>query len=102
MAESCPAQEITVHPPLVENVFAPEIFISEASFFSITSSNATITFTSHRWDNGTQPPLLKRIVVGRVVMPIAAAQALAVSLYDYLAKAGHDPAQRPTDPTQVQ
>ncbi len=85
----------------LENLAAPELFATEASFFAITGSNATVTLTSMRWDYSTQPPCLKRVVIGRIVMPITAAQSLAVTLYDYLAKAGHS-AQSPADPKLVQ
>ena len=102
MTESKLVQEIPANLPLVENLTAPELFASEASFFALTAETASVTFTSFRWDNSTQPPSMKRVVVGRVVMPIAAAKALTASLYDYLAKAGHDPAHRPADPKQYQ
>ena len=87
--------------PIEENLFAPEIFATEGTYFSLTGPNVTVSLTSLRWDNSCQPPVLKRVVVGRVVMPIAAAQSLTVTLYDHLAKHGHE-VQRPLDPKQVQ
>lgn len=84
-----------------ENLAAPEIFATEGTYFSLTGPNVTVTLTSLRWDNSHQPPVLKRVVVGRLVMPIAAAQSLTVTLYDHLTKHGHE-IQRPLDPKQVQ
>lgn len=84
-----------------ENLAAPEIFATEGTYFALVGPNVTVTLTSLRWDNGVQPPVLKRVVVGRLVMPIAAAQSLTVTLYDHLAKHGHA-IQRPLDPKDMQ
>jgi hypothetical protein len=86
----------------LENMFAPEVYASDATVFSIGPSTATITLCSHRFDQSVQPAVQKRVVIGRVVLPIAAAQALSVALYDFLSKHGHAPMQRPTDPKDVQ
>lgn len=87
--------------PIEENLSAPEIFATEGTYFSLTGPNVTVTLTSLRWDNRGEAPVLRRVVVGRLVMPIAAAQSLTVTLYDHLAKHGHE-VQRPLDPKQVQ
>ena len=71
-----------------ENVFAPEVFASEAAFFSIAAGNLTITFASYRWDNSTRPATQRRVVVGRLVMPVLGGQHLAAALYNYLKKKG--------------
>ena len=85
-----------------ENLSAPELYATEATYFGVTGPNATVTLTSLRWDNSAEPPVLKRVVVGRLVMPISAAQALAVALYDHLAKNGYPVKGGPSDPKQVQ
>ena len=89
-------------PQHVEDLFAPELFATEASSFSIDSGVVSITFASHRYDHGEAPPALKSVVVGRVVLPPAGAKKLAASLYDFLAKNGMEPVQRPKEPTGVQ
>jgi len=89
-------------PPILENIFAPEIFASEATVFYRSPGTITVTFTSYRFDNSTHPGSQKRVVIGRLVMPISGAQGLAAGLYDYLKKQGLDPAPHPTDPLQVQ
>lgn len=95
-------KKAAVRIPFVENLFAPEVFASEAVFFATAPGVLTIVFTSFRFDLSTAPSAQKRVVVGRLVMPIAGAQSLAVGLFDYLKKSGLDPAPTPSDPTQVQ
>jgi hypothetical protein len=89
-------------PRHVEDLFAPELFATEASSFSIDSGVVSITFSSHRYDHGEAPPGLKSVVVGRVVLPPAGAKKLAAALYDFLAKNGMEPVQRPKEATGVQ
>jgi len=89
-------------PHLVEDLFAPELFATEASSFSIDSGMVSITLASHRYDHSEAPPELKSVVVGRVVLPPAGARKLAAALYDFLAKNGMEPVPRPKEPTDVQ
>jgi hypothetical protein len=77
--------------PYAENLFAAEVYADEASFFSLKGGNVSIVFTSGRFDNCTKPATLRRVVVGRLVIPAAGAQSLAVGLYDYLTQNGFDP-----------
>jgi hypothetical protein len=86
----------------VENLFAPEVFATEASFFSSGQGNVTITFSSYRFDNSTSPAVQKRVIVSRLVMPLTGAQGLAAGLYDFLKKQNLDPMPPPSDPLQVQ
>ncbi|HXT81366.1 MAG TPA: hypothetical protein VN702_17505 [Acetobacteraceae bacterium] len=88
--------------PTVENLFAPEVYAAEASFFSSGSSTITITLTSYRFDNSSAPAHQKRVVIGRVVMPISGAQGLAAGLYSFLKENGLDPVPPPSDLKQVQ
>ena len=88
--------------PILENMMAPELYASEASFFSTSANAVTITFTSLRYDHSSGTPVAKRVVVGRVVLPSVGAQGLAVGLYDYLKKHGLDPVPVPGDPKQIQ
>jgi hypothetical protein len=88
--------------PFEENLSAPEAFASEASSFATGPGVVTITFTSFRFDNSTDPAVQKRVVIARLVMPTAGAQALAVGLYDFLKQSGLDPAPPPADPQQIQ
>ena len=87
---------------VVENLFAPEVFASEASFFATAPGVVTITLTSFRFDNSTDPAVQKRVVMARLVMPASGAKALAAGLYDFLKKNGLDPVPPPDDPQQIQ
>jgi hypothetical protein len=101
MAENkTPAKNDT--PRLVEDLFATELFATEASSFSIDSGVVSITLASHRYDHSEAPPELKSVVVGRVVLPPAGARKLAAALYDFLAKNGMEPVPRPKEATDVQ
>jgi hypothetical protein len=86
----------------VENLFAPEMFATEASFFSSAAGMVTVTLSSYRFDNSTTPATQKRVIVGRLVMPVTGAQGLAAGLYDFLKKQNFDPMPPPSDPLQVQ
>jgi hypothetical protein len=86
---------------LVEDLFAPEVFATEAQSFSLTNGMVTIAFTSSRYDYSVTPSELRRVVVSRLVMSPQGAQNLALRLYAFLDKNGLGP-QRPHDPRQVQ
>jgi hypothetical protein len=92
-----------IDPPRhVENLFAPELFASEASSFSIHSGVVTITLASHRYDNSMSPAALNKVVVGRIVLPPAGAKNLALGLYNFLSNNGLEPIARPKEPLEVQ
>ena len=75
---------------LVENVLAPEMFASEAASFALVSRiKIVVSLDSSRWNSELGE--FQKVVVGRVVFPISGAQALAVSLNDFLSKHGLDP-----------
>ncbi len=87
-------QEPTV---LMENMFAPELYATFASSFSVASGSVTIKLVSSRWDNSVEPAVQKAVVVGRVTMPLQGAQTLAAGLQNFLAQNGldHVPSNRP-------
>lgn len=85
-----------------ENLFAPEVFASEVSFYSVANGNISITLTSFRWDYSSSPPRMTKVVVGRVVLPIDGAKNLAIGLYDFMNKQGHAPIVKPVGANQVQ
>jgi hypothetical protein len=74
----------------VDNPDAPEIFSSGATGFFVANGNITITFESARADHSQSPGPVYRTVVGRVVMPAASAQGLAIGLFEFLEKQGFD------------
>lgn len=87
--ESAPVQ-------FIDNPQAPEFFSSDASGFFVHEGVVHITFESARVNHVTNPAPINRVVIGRLSMPVAAAQRLAVGLYDFLKKQGLDPAPVPS------
>jgi hypothetical protein len=63
-------------PPLIDNPLAPEVFADEATGFFLHQGNVTITFSSTRVDHRSDPGPVNRVVVGRLVLPAAAAAGL--------------------------
>ena len=85
-----PVMAKNVTQNFVDNPEAPEIFSSGATGFFVANGNITVTFDSARADHSQSPGPVYRAVVGRIVMPAAAAQGLAVGLFDFLEKQGFD------------
>jgi hypothetical protein len=71
-------------PSIAENLYGPEVYADVALFFALKGGNISITFGSTRFDNSTDPGTIKRVVIGRLVMPAAGALGLADGLYEYL------------------
>lgn len=72
----------------VDNPLAPDIYATGATEFFVSNVAISITLESIRADHNEPPGPLKRVVVGRLVMPAAGAQGLAVGLFDFLEKQG--------------
>ena len=92
-------------PPKVEfidNPHAPEVFATEAVGFFVNSGVLHITFASARVNHVSNPGPVNRVVISRLAMPVAAAQGLAVGLYDFLRKQGLDPVPPPPDKDKLQ
>lgn len=75
-------------PKLIDNPQAPETFAVAATGFFNANGLISITLESARADHSKAPGPVNRVVVGRLVMPAAGAQALAVGLFDFLEKQG--------------
>jgi hypothetical protein len=71
-----------------DNPMAPEIYASGATGFFVSNNTISITLESLRADHAEMPGPLQRVVVGRLVMPAAGAQGLAIGLFDFLEKQG--------------
>jgi hypothetical protein len=82
---------------LVENMFAPELYATFASSFSVAAGSVTIKLVSSRWDNSVEPAVQKAVVVGRVTLPLQGAQTLVAGLQNFLSQHGLDYAA-PTRP----
>jgi hypothetical protein len=79
---------------IVDNLYAPETYASEIAGYTISGGNVTLTLATTRatWNDGVITN--KRVVVGRVVLSLHAAQALSFELFDFLKKHGLDPAKQ--------
>lgn len=78
-------------------MFAPELYASFASSFSLSAGSVTIKLVSTRWDNAVEPAAQKAVVVGRITLPLQGAQTLAAGLQDFLRQHGLEyvPVTRP-------
>lgn len=92
--EPSQAQTRTVH--MIDDPQAPEFFTSRCCGFSIGQGNVTLTFESVRCDHFDPNGAMNRVVVGRIVMPIPAAQALVVELNGSLQANGLSPSRAVT------
>jgi hypothetical protein len=83
-------------PRLINDPHAPETYTTGCCGFSIGPGTATLTFESARCDHSDPSCPMDRVVVSRLVMPIAAAQALVIQLNDALQKCGQSPSRAAT------
>jgi|SRR5690348_3852946 hypothetical protein len=80
-------------PTIMDDPRAPEVFAEGALGFFLKDGNVHVTFSAARIDHRTSPGQVNRVVIGRIVMPIAGACGLAVGLYDFMKKHGAIPDQ---------
>jgi hypothetical protein len=71
-----PITQKQVRLPLIDNPTAPNLFADEAVGFFVVNNTMRITFAAARVDHTTNPGTQSRVVTGRLVMPIAAAENL--------------------------
>ena len=82
--------------PLINDPHAPEVFTTGCCGLSIGPGTVAVTFESARCDHSDPNCAMQRVVVNRLVMPIAAAQALVLQLNDALQRSGLSPSQAAT------
>jgi hypothetical protein len=70
----------------IDNPHAPEVFADAATGIAFLGGNIRLTFESLRVNHVTTPGPVNRVVMARLVMPIAAAEALQQLLSEYLGK----------------
>jgi len=80
--------------PFIDNPAAPDVFASEVPGFFVHAGVVRITLASARVNHATNPGKISRVVIGHLVLPIPAAQSLAVGLYNFLKEKGYDPAPK--------
>lgn len=78
----------TPTPPVsfVHDRHSPDIFADAMAGLFFFNGNLRITFESVRVDHATSPGPVDRVVIGRLVMPIAAAEYMARAVLDFVEK----------------
>jgi len=87
---------------LIDDPKAPEFFASACCGFSIGQGNVTLTFETARCNHFDPNSTMSRVVVGRIVLPVQAAQALVLQLNSALQQSGLSPSQAVTAGMVVQ
>jgi hypothetical protein len=91
------ADDKVVEVTFVDNPHAPEVFADAVTGYFLLNGTISMTFEAARVDHKASPGPVSRVVIGRLRMPVSAAQGLALGLYDYLVKQGLDPSQMGPD-----
>src|SRR5258707_12646480 len=68
----------------LHNPHSPDVFADAAAGFVNLNGNIRITLESLRVDHIAVPGPMARVVIGRLVMPLPAAEALARGLLDFI------------------
>jgi hypothetical protein len=94
MAKS-PEAEIPI--PVIDNIGAPDVFADRVSGAFLTNGNVHISLVSRRCDHSKQPGVFSDVVIGRLVMPFAAAEELVRFLGDFVERMKKQIANPPID-----
>jgi hypothetical protein len=70
----------------VDNPMAPDIFADGLSGYFLKDGNVRMTFETVRESHVSSPGSMSRIVIGRLVMPIDAAENMARGVLDFIQK----------------
>ncbi len=91
-----PSPVVAEGPRLIDDPHAPEVFATSCCGFSIGQGHVTLTFESARCNHFDPKCGMNRVVVGRIVLPIQAAQALVIELNTSLQRSGFNPSHAAT------
>ena len=80
-------------PALIDNPFTPEIYANGLAGFANIGGLIAITLESGRCDHTRAQPVLERVVVGRLVLPVTTAQALVAALNNFFEQHGMSPSE---------
>ena len=72
-------------PPLLDKPHAPDVFADRATGFHHLNGNMRITLEATRVSHVSDPGSTNRVVIGRLIMPLATAEALAKEILDFVA-----------------
>ena len=76
----------------IDNPLAPDVYVDDAVGCVAHNGTIRITLVSDRAAHTTPSGPINRVVVGRLVMTVPAAQALATGLFNFLKSQGVAPA----------
>ncbi|MFK0687977.1 hypothetical protein ACFX5Q_07200 [Mesorhizobium sp. IMUNJ 23033] len=79
----------------LHNPHSPDVFADAATGFFTFNGNMRITFESIRSDYSQSPIEVDRVVIGRLVMPIGAAEEMAKSILSQIERSKAEPAAEP-------
>jgi hypothetical protein len=82
---------------LVDNIGAGDVFVDAFVGAFLTNGNVHITLASRRCDYTQQPSVFSDVVIGRLVMPLAAAENAAQFLTDFVERMKKQLANPPAD-----
>ncbi|PHR18138.1 MAG: hypothetical protein COA37_21165 [Hoeflea sp.] len=71
-------------PDFIDTPHAPDFFADGAAGFFNLNGNIKVTLSSFRVNHGANPGPVNRVVIGRLVMPLAAAEAFAKELLAFI------------------
>ena len=75
-------------PPLIDNLFAPEIFATGTAGFANLNGVIVLTLQSVRCDHSREQPTVERFVVARIALTTIAALELVGGLNQFLEQQG--------------
>lgn len=73
-------------PKIINNPLSPDVFADAAIGFFTFNGNMRITLESARSDYSTSPIEVDRVVIGRLVMPVDSAEAMAKAILDQIGR----------------
>jgi hypothetical protein len=80
----------------IDNPHAPDVFADAVSGLFHVNGMIRMTFESVRVNHATSPGPLNRVVIGRLVMPVNAAEAFARGLLQFI-----EQQRQPSPPAQT-
>jgi hypothetical protein len=69
---------------LRDNIGAPDVFADAVVGAFLTNGNVHMTFVTRRCEYSVEPNVFSDVVIGRLVMPLAAVENMAQFLWDYV------------------
>jgi len=75
----------------LDNPLSPMVYATGTSGLWLHANSVQVTFEAARVVHGAPPGPINRVVVGTLVMPVEAAQTLAVMLFNFLSEHGISP-----------